>query len=710
MVTCGALCYSRGMSNQIQQLPGDMPTFGYAFDYDLWSPNTKVSLCRVNWDSGYKDVVDFGTAKDRDKYFEQLESVALYTEGTYVIRPNSPTVRLDIPYNKAIEYNYIVVSQGDAPIAGGEGRKFFYFIHEVNYKAANSTEFVIQLDVWQTFYYGVTLLSGYVVRGHVGVQIANGSYYHEIYDVPESIDIGENYDRPRWLHHEAVFSQSSPILVSSTISLTKDPGTKKAANNPSAKSTNVNNMPMGLECVALKSSPDFSYYMDKMGDFSWITIGMQRAVLAPVRASVSKRIAATNANYPPRDPNKQVIIWEPPTSRNVSPIVVNNLSKTLKETLWDRSDYPKTSNIYRKIYAAPFTVIELYSTNGTSVSVNPRTQVDDTLRVEVFMGLVPWAESISFRVASDRYMHMDDLALVLRNFPTLPVVNNMANASIAAQSRSIQASRVNANWAQQRAIMGANVAMDNANIGANTASELQQMQAGANTRMTDYTNTRGLQSSIINATTGMAGSAAGGIPGLAAGALGSGAGIAGQIHGAATASQVTEMNNNTAARATNIGNQGMLAAAANNQNMAIIGAKGDYAAAINAIDARVQDIAMTPPSMAGAVGGEMELVASRGSVDFIVRVKTIGDDAQTRVLRMFARYGYTINRFHKFDGLNVMTQFSYWQVLDLSLDASNIRANEMFLNALRGIMEKGVTVYTSPEYIGKNDFTGNTLR
>lgn len=706
------------MSNQIHQLPDNHYDFGTAFDYDLWTRNTRVDLTKVNWDSGYRDVVDFGSVEKRDAFFNTVTTTTLYTSTTYRIKPNNPRIRLDIPYNAALRFNYLVVTQGAAPMSGHDGRKFFYFVHEVNYIAENTTELVIQLDAWQSYFYDVKLLSGYVVKGHLGVKIAANSYNHPIYDIPESIDLGGDYttDKVVW-HEEEIFSASSPIMVSSTISLASDPGTTSEPKNPSAKPLSDPGVTTGLETYLIAAT-DYNYYMQLMSAYPWITNGIVRANLVPTRTPLGKRAASVSTTYPPRNALKQVPLcsrtgakWEYIDLKGIH-------SKMSGPDGWGNPEIPKLANIYRKVFAAPYSFIEMYANNGTSVVVNPRTQRNGNMQIAVNTGLVPWAESAMYRVTSDSNYLMNDLALTIRNFPTVPVVNNQAAIAYASQARSIQAARTNAKWGEQRAIMGANNAYNNAEIGANAASNMQQMQADANVQMTDYQNERGFQSAMISgvaqiagsgASGGMGGGAIGAAAGMVMGAMSAGAGLIGQIHGAATASEVTRMNNATANRAVGISNQAGMAIAGNNQAMAAIGAKGDYAAAINAIDAKVQDLTMTPPSMAGAIGGEMELVANGLNLYFQVRFKSLTVDAKTRVLNMFARYGYATNRFHKFNGLKVMKQFSYWQVLELSMDTSGLHTNEMFANALRGILEKGVTVYTSPEFIGRNDFEGNAV-
>ena len=48
-----------------------------AFTPSSWSAQSRVTLCRVTWDSSYKDVVSFADQEARDNYFASLKNDSL---------------------------------------------------------------------------------------------------------------------------------------------------------------------------------------------------------------------------------------------------------------------------------------------------------------------------------------------------------------------------------------------------------------------------------------------------------------------------------------------------------------------------------------------------------------------------------------------------------------------------------------------------------
>ena len=63
---------------------------------------------------------------------------------------------------------------------------------------------------------------------------------------------------------------------------------------------------------------------------------------------------------------------------------------------------------------------------------------------------------------------------------------------------------------------------------------------------------------------------------------------------------------------------------------------------------------------------------------------------------MWARYGYTVNSsINGFpDKLKCMDRFTYWKCLDVRVKSS--QCPQVFVETIRGILEKGVTVWHKP--------------
>lgn len=145
-----------------------------------------VTLCLVPWDMGevhignstirgVGNVVDFGSAKARDKWIADIPDSQCYRFDTDIRRLHRDEyMDVDLPFDIAAHYNYIavyyeLVPDADYPLmyerAGGV-RSWFWFIRDVEQLAPNTTRLHILLDAWQTFIYDFNVTSMILERGH----------------------------------------------------------------------------------------------------------------------------------------------------------------------------------------------------------------------------------------------------------------------------------------------------------------------------------------------------------------------------------------------------------------------------------------------------------------------------------------------------------------------------------------------------------------
>ena len=89
-----------------------------------------------------------------------------------------------------------------------------------------------------------------------------------------------------------------------------------------------------------------------------------------------------------------------------------------------------------------------------------------------------------------------------------------------------------------------------------------------------------------------------------------------------------------------------------------------------------------------------------------IRVKTQPLGAIASAGSEMLRYGYRLDQSWTFNGWSVMKHFSYWQCKDVWLTPSSAFA-ELGKEAVRGIIETGVTVWRRPEEIGTVPVTEN---
>lgn len=142
------------------------------FDYNVWTPNTVIKLCRVNWYDDYHDVVKFPDDVARDAWFDKLdgETVKL-TTNMYIARADADGIKLPVPYMTAQQYNYIVVDFShdiiNTPYQKTDVQtRYHFFITSVRAEAPNTTTCTLMRDVW-TDYINSTTINGLLLsRGH----------------------------------------------------------------------------------------------------------------------------------------------------------------------------------------------------------------------------------------------------------------------------------------------------------------------------------------------------------------------------------------------------------------------------------------------------------------------------------------------------------------------------------------------------------------
>lgn len=142
------------------------------FDYNVWTPNTVIKLCHVNWFDDYHDVVKFSDDIARDAWFDKLdgETVKL-TTSMYIARADADGIKLPVPYMTAQRYNYIVVDFSrdiiNTPYQKADVQtRYHFFITSVRAEAPNTTTCTLMRDVW-TDYINSTTINGLLLsRGH----------------------------------------------------------------------------------------------------------------------------------------------------------------------------------------------------------------------------------------------------------------------------------------------------------------------------------------------------------------------------------------------------------------------------------------------------------------------------------------------------------------------------------------------------------------
>lgn len=154
--------------------------YGYQndFDYTRWTPNTKLKLVNVRWNGDYNDVVKFDSNETRDQFFDELAETQGCAEILNTnVRMDKTTVKVPIPFDKAVMYNYLVV---DIPIATSEDnpinyesadgfRRWHFFIQDWVNLAPSTTALTLALDVWTQYINSIGINYMLLERGHAPV-------------------------------------------------------------------------------------------------------------------------------------------------------------------------------------------------------------------------------------------------------------------------------------------------------------------------------------------------------------------------------------------------------------------------------------------------------------------------------------------------------------------------------------------------------------
>src|SRR6187551_590172 len=174
--------------------PPNVYTAGSDFDYSVWTAGTQIDLVNVNWNNDYRDVVKFANKESLNTYINSLNPAGIRLTNLTYAKPNQD-IFLPIPYNRVNRYNYLRASNPLMPIQNDMQKDFFYFILDCEYINPQTTRIRVQLDVWQTYVYDVTIGNCYVERGHIGIANTNqfNNFGRDYLTVPEGLDIGADY-------------------------------------------------------------------------------------------------------------------------------------------------------------------------------------------------------------------------------------------------------------------------------------------------------------------------------------------------------------------------------------------------------------------------------------------------------------------------------------------------------------------------------------
>lgn len=142
------------------------------YDYNMWTPKTKIKLCHVQWRNDGHDAVKFRDDAERDAWFDTLDGEIVHLDTSmYIARADTDGIKIPVPYMTAQRYNYIVVDFTpdilQSPLQQSDCQtRYHYYITDITAEAPNTTTVVLQRDMW-TDYINTTVINGLLLaRGH----------------------------------------------------------------------------------------------------------------------------------------------------------------------------------------------------------------------------------------------------------------------------------------------------------------------------------------------------------------------------------------------------------------------------------------------------------------------------------------------------------------------------------------------------------------
>lgn len=722
------------MGNAITAPPNNNYDFGYDFNYALWTEGTVLTLCNVPWNNDYRDIVKFADRTALNSYINGLSNASVNVNNVSYIKPNTP-IRLDIPFNAAYKYNYLRANNPLQPISGDVDKDYYYFITDVRYIAPNTTELVLQLDVWQSFGFDVNFGQCYIERGHVGIANTNNfaNYGRDYLTVPEGLNLGTEY-QVIMKQNNRVMANSVPetydanveitndtrfnVLAVSTVDLnTTTPGTPDAPVLHSAPGGTFSTIPSGASTYLWPDTQTFYAWLVAHKDKPWITQGIVSLTLIPRMERYIPNFYWRTDGIPNNTPSQRL------------PAILHKMIPNWRNHPLLASYIPDRYAMLKKLFTFPYMAVEVTAFNGSALVAKPENWADPDLSLVERLNPVPPNQRIAFTpfkynalpgsstdnlyqgagdantFEGDDNGDYIDFSVYITDMPTIAIVNNGAISYLAANAHGIAFQYSSNDWSQQRALHGNQVSYDQSGRAIQTMAQQSAIGITADTAQTGVTNSLLANRALINGVGQFAGAGEGGLAGIAnaAGVTALGFVNAGVTADANNQGLAIRQQAASAGAQANIRQAGYLKDT--NRSLADWSAKGDYQNNIAGINAKVQDAALIQPSVSGQSGGDTMNLLNNNTV-VSVRVKMI-DRANMRLIgEYWLRYGYSVRQFYTPpSSLQCMSHFTYWKMMETYINTGPLP--ESMKQIIRGIFEKGVTVWSNPNNIGNIDFAIN---
>ena len=672
-----------------------------------WPAGTIVELCRVPWDAQYRHIVEFSNRAAQRAYIAQRTETTHRIDRNIYIRPYAP-VRVSLPVNTVLENNYVRVHNPAHPVTNDVAMDFYYFILDARHVAPNTTELVLQLDVWQTYGHFHEPGHSYVERGHVGIANRNNDFRNgkQMLTVPEGLDVGNEYNIIHTVRENIADTDDCGVIVWSTVNQYTNPddpgyGDEENPKLHTATGSTFEGVPNGANAYYFKTLDAFKSWISGLSLKPWASQGIIAVQAVPDLYRYNLTVSS----------GSDMLGLSSGETKPIAKTVAANWRNTVRNRL------PEKYRHLDKLLTYPYTVIELTTNTGAPLILKPEQLQGSDIEIAEIPYFAQPSPRIIIHPKNYNKRHNAntpsgqhdggeylDFTTGIYDFPTFSVVNNGYMSFMASNRHGIQHQFDAADWSHSKALRGADQSFDQATMGMNAAdamteNQLSQMR-GSHAIADQYGATRAGLSGLTSIGQG----SLGGGPGLIAGTMNAATTGLGEAVARSERAAQQALAQGGVQQGAAIQSQLAGGIRDSNHDLATWAARGDYAQAQAALNARVQDAKMIQPTISGQMGGEAFNLA-KDQWGYDVKIKTLHDGAMRVIGDFWLRYGYAVNAALRPSRLQVMEKFSYWKFQEYTIRDSIIP--EQYKNVIRGIFEKGVTVWGDPDDIGYTKIDNN---
>lgn len=683
------------------------------FSAIYWPKGTNVKMINVPWDSSYKDIVQFDDEVSRNLWFERQPRAQMSTANMSYIGPTN-TIVLPCPVTTAEKYNYIVVTNLAYEVTDGKdefrsiGRRYCYFLLDAVWLSPAACQVTLQLDVWTTYSPYVQFKRAFVAQGHAAIANTNlwdgrsltsitPAKMRRYLSTPEDVDAGGEYF-PIWtswtdLTVPTTGTAGTFVGVMSSVDLSQPWGT---VNNPSIMSATGSiqeGILAGVQVIYFKTA-DFISLLDDLRDAPWVSRNIMQVWLAPGRMTTMQSVGTIHGHT-----------YYRPTTGTPSDWTLQQLNVSAQLAM----HYVGNTVVAPKLMTAPYSFIELNAFEGSPLILKPQraSSLSDMLIMGKAVMMAPWDRIAVYPLyygsgnAGDvTYTHQDmlgqqqtghlhlgdnlDTALWITELPRFAFTSDGYLSWLANSAHSRAWSYQNNDWNYHKGTLQRELAFNQ----ANESRELAYQQDIATRNQADYQR---LNRSIMT-----------GVGGISLqdplGSIGRVVQTAGNY---AMDQAVADLSRSQAFETNQLARQQAFA----NNALAGYALRGDYQQTIASLAATQRDAEITPPSVVGSAGGNGWNYAC-GMLGFRTTIKVPTAGQEQVLVGYFKRFGYTINELMDMPrDLRLMKKFTYWRLQESFITGD---ATESARQTIRGIFERGTTVWGNPEDIQAYEYGTST--